>query len=380
VNGVEIGEDGMAIAPPPKPLNPAQLKEIRDAFAFFDTDKSGFIDRHEMHEAMKALGFKCTLEDAENLIAEYDEDDSQTIEFEEFKELMKSKIGERLTKFGDQVKIGHRAALQYDMGMMRMAMKKQQAEHLKQKHVIEAKATRVSQTKETLLAEDQAWDLNLLREEKRQQLMRRTHPSRATCELEVLSERALRAGAFAQRDVVKKELAVRVEEDTKRQRKETEQRLKLMEQRMSESQLAAQIRCAEKNRRRQIEVTKVWEHKNRELAHRAVATEGSMKRRHNRACRMLCDEVHDMGVTRMRTFGTRYREAMSGPLWEMPSLTGVHEFSKADEAASLARVRAERKCLAVPQARATTAMSLHSEVPEPVWGNVNMQRSATSMG
>ena len=72
----------------------------------------------------QALGFKCTLTDAENLIMEFDVDGSGTIDWEEFQFLMKSKLGEKISKFGDQVRIGHQAALAYDLNFMKKSMER----------------------------------------------------------------------------------------------------------------------------------------------------------------------------------------------------------------------------------------------------------------
>ena len=40
-------------------MSEEQLGEIRDAFEFFDTDRSGEIDKNEMHEAMKVSATPC---------------------------------------------------------------------------------------------------------------------------------------------------------------------------------------------------------------------------------------------------------------------------------------------------------------------------------
>ena len=43
-------------------------KEISDAFTTFDSDKSGFIDRHELRAAFKALGCEITREEAVDIL------------------------------------------------------------------------------------------------------------------------------------------------------------------------------------------------------------------------------------------------------------------------------------------------------------------------
>jgi Ca2+-binding EF-hand superfamily protein len=65
-------------------------KELRDAFAVFDADGSGSIDRKELKRLMKKLGQALTEGELDAMMAEVDVNGDGEISFEEFKELMQS--------------------------------------------------------------------------------------------------------------------------------------------------------------------------------------------------------------------------------------------------------------------------------------------------
>lgn len=65
-------------------------KELRDAFAVFDTDGSGAIDRKELKRLMKKLGQALTEQEIDAMMDEVDTNGDGEISFEEFKELMQS--------------------------------------------------------------------------------------------------------------------------------------------------------------------------------------------------------------------------------------------------------------------------------------------------
>ena len=65
-------------------------KELRDAFAVFDTDKSGSIDRKELKRLMKKLGQTLTEGELDAMMDEVDENGDGEISFEEFKALMQN--------------------------------------------------------------------------------------------------------------------------------------------------------------------------------------------------------------------------------------------------------------------------------------------------
>jgi hypothetical protein len=67
-------------------------------------------------------------------------------------------------------------------------------------------------------------------------------------------------------------------------------------------------------------------------------------RRKDIACLMLCNELPDVGMHRMRSYGKRYKLAKDGALWaNIPSLAGTHVFSSKDEALSASMMRHARK-------------------------------------
>eukprot|EP00814_Leptocylindrus_danicus_P017924 CAMPEP_0116020328 /NCGR_PEP_ID=MMETSP0321-20121206/9733_1 /TAXON_ID=163516 /ORGANISM="Leptocylindrus danicus var. danicus, Strain B650" /LENGTH=154 /DNA_ID=CAMNT_0003491001 /DNA_START=96 /DNA_END=560 /DNA_ORIENTATION=+ len=74
-------------------LNAEEVEEIREAFNLFDTDGSGTIDPKELVEAMKSLGFETKNQVVYNMIADVDKNKSGEIDFNEFLELITSKIG-----------------------------------------------------------------------------------------------------------------------------------------------------------------------------------------------------------------------------------------------------------------------------------------------
>eukprot|EP00547_Thalassionema_nitzschioides_P011873 CAMPEP_0194263272 /NCGR_PEP_ID=MMETSP0158-20130606/46972_1 /TAXON_ID=33649 /ORGANISM="Thalassionema nitzschioides, Strain L26-B" /LENGTH=220 /DNA_ID=CAMNT_0039003451 /DNA_START=291 /DNA_END=954 /DNA_ORIENTATION=- len=65
-------------------------KELRDAFAVFDTDGSGSIDRRELKRLMKKLGQALTEPELNAMMEEVDTNGDGEISFEEFKAMMQS--------------------------------------------------------------------------------------------------------------------------------------------------------------------------------------------------------------------------------------------------------------------------------------------------
>ncbi|KAL6781515.1 DLE2 [Auxenochlorella protothecoides x Auxenochlorella symbiontica] len=76
-------------------LTEEQRQEIREAFDLFDTDGSGTIDTRELKVAMRALGFEPKKEEVKKLVADFDKDGSGLIDYEEFLQVMTTKMGER---------------------------------------------------------------------------------------------------------------------------------------------------------------------------------------------------------------------------------------------------------------------------------------------
>jgi Ca2+-binding EF-hand superfamily protein len=63
-------------------------KELRDAFAVFDTDGSGSIDRKELKRLMKKLGQALSEAELDAMMEEVDTNGDGVISFEEFKAMM----------------------------------------------------------------------------------------------------------------------------------------------------------------------------------------------------------------------------------------------------------------------------------------------------
>lgn len=68
-------------------LSKDQLKVLKEAFNAFDKDKTGHIPTDVVGTILELLGHKLSDEELEEVIDEYDEDESGQIEFNEFVEL-----------------------------------------------------------------------------------------------------------------------------------------------------------------------------------------------------------------------------------------------------------------------------------------------------
>ena len=91
--GLGLGARGGKAAAPK--LDAEQVEELKEAFSLFDTDGSGSIDAKELKAAMRALGFQVKKADVRKMIADIDKDDSGTIDFQEFVDMMTGKMSER---------------------------------------------------------------------------------------------------------------------------------------------------------------------------------------------------------------------------------------------------------------------------------------------
>lgn len=79
-------------------LSPAELLEIREAFALFDMDGSGTISISELKTAMGSLGFSTKNHMVHEMINRLDKDKSGDIDFAEFTELMLSSTEKKDSK------------------------------------------------------------------------------------------------------------------------------------------------------------------------------------------------------------------------------------------------------------------------------------------
>ena len=75
-----------------------EIEEIKEAFDLFDTDGSGTVEPKELKAAMESLGFEAKNATLFHLVSDLDEDGSNTIDFNEFLDLMSSQVSETDTK------------------------------------------------------------------------------------------------------------------------------------------------------------------------------------------------------------------------------------------------------------------------------------------
>ena len=72
-----------------------KTREIKEVFNVFDKDCDGFITTDELSTVMRTLGHNPTKEEIDELIKQYDQDESGTIDFNEFMILMNNKLKEQ---------------------------------------------------------------------------------------------------------------------------------------------------------------------------------------------------------------------------------------------------------------------------------------------
>ena len=82
-------------------LTEDEIEEIREAFALFDTDGSGYIDPKELKAAMHSLGFEAKNPTIYAMIADLDtHENSSGINFDQFLDAITNKLGNKETREG----------------------------------------------------------------------------------------------------------------------------------------------------------------------------------------------------------------------------------------------------------------------------------------
>lgn len=79
-------------------LTQDEIEELRQAFDLFDTDGSGTIDPKELRAAMQSLGFDTKNQTIYQMIQDIDKNCNGEVDFDEFLELMTSRLAGSDTK------------------------------------------------------------------------------------------------------------------------------------------------------------------------------------------------------------------------------------------------------------------------------------------
>ncbi|KAK0159012.1 hypothetical protein PV328_009944 [Microctonus aethiopoides] len=85
-------------APKKQELTEDQKADVKEAFDLFDTDGTGVISTNELKVAFRALGFEPKKDELKKIISDIDPDKTGIISFEEFLNLMTTKMREKDSK------------------------------------------------------------------------------------------------------------------------------------------------------------------------------------------------------------------------------------------------------------------------------------------
>ena len=78
-------------------LTEDEVLEIKEAFDLFDTDNSGTIDTEELKQALTNLGIDAKNQTLQNMMNDIDKNQSGTIDFDEFIQMMTAKMSDKDT-------------------------------------------------------------------------------------------------------------------------------------------------------------------------------------------------------------------------------------------------------------------------------------------
>eukprot|EP00656_Telonema_subtile_P030713 TRINITY_DN336_c0_g1_i1.p1 TRINITY_DN336_c0_g1~~TRINITY_DN336_c0_g1_i1.p1 ORF type:complete len:177 (+),score=61.51 TRINITY_DN336_c0_g1_i1:97-627(+) len=76
-------------------ISEEDMRSFKEAFELFDTDQSGSIDGTELKFCMQALGFDPSPYEIKDMLEKIDQDETGTIEFDEFVDLLSGKMDEK---------------------------------------------------------------------------------------------------------------------------------------------------------------------------------------------------------------------------------------------------------------------------------------------
>ena len=79
-------------------LTEDEVLEIKEAFDLFDSDHSGTIDTEELKQALSNLGIDAKNQTLQNMMNDIDRNQSGTIDFDEFIEMMTAKMSDKDTR------------------------------------------------------------------------------------------------------------------------------------------------------------------------------------------------------------------------------------------------------------------------------------------
>mmetsp|Transcript_44769 Transcript_44769/g.106280 ORF Transcript_44769/g.106280 Transcript_44769/m.106280 type:complete len:181 (-) Transcript_44769:162-704(-) len=74
--------------PKARPVSKEQRQEIKEAFDIFDSEKTGRMDYHELKVAIRAMGFEIKKQEALELMARHDREETGFIGYDAFEEIM----------------------------------------------------------------------------------------------------------------------------------------------------------------------------------------------------------------------------------------------------------------------------------------------------
>lgn len=111
---------GLQHLPPPEfKLTADQELEIKEAFEIFDTDKSGFMDRHELRVALQTMGFNLEKPEIIEIMQKYDPKEEGGLSFDAFRHI----AGERIAKRKPQDELHKLFLLFADTKLMKIGFK-----------------------------------------------------------------------------------------------------------------------------------------------------------------------------------------------------------------------------------------------------------------